>query len=162
MSNGQPNVGTKLFICTTPQGEDLDKAAFELLTFVEISDTGEVPTSGLEEAEVSFESISKNRTLKSKGVRNNQNMEWMFAVVRDASQEQDAGQAAAIAAGKTQFPYAYKKVEPAGAADYTGKTTYYRGKQSNVMDMGGANDIIRQNFTIYTEQELVVEPAAVV
>lgn len=160
MSNGTAVVGTCLYIGTA-QPTDLDQAGFEAITWTQVADIGEIPEHGVDEAEVTWESICRNATLKAKGIKNIVNMTFTYAVTRDGNQVQDPGQAAAIAAGETPFAYAYKLESPVGAAGFTGKTAYFRGKQSVVKDMGGANDLNREGFTIMPEQRLVVQPAAV-
>ena len=97
------NSGRVFRICTTPQPDDLDLAAFQALTYVEVSTVGSLGETGNQQNILSYDSWNTHVIQKQKGMTNAGDPELECAA--DAS---DAGQAAMKAAAATKFYYAFE------------------------------------------------------
>lgn len=97
--------GAKTFIGTTITVPVLDmtEASFAGQTWVEIGETENLGTFGDTAAEITFDSISANRTRRMKGTRNAGNLELVCGL-----DYADPGQLALIAAERTIHDYAFK------------------------------------------------------
>lgn len=99
--------GAKTYIGSTiaVPGADLNQASFAGQVWTEIGETENLGTFGDTAAEITFDSISSNRTRRLKGTRNAGNMELVCGL-----DYADAGQLALIAAEKTIHDYAFRVV----------------------------------------------------
>jgi len=97
--------GSRLYIggpITVPSS-DLNEASFAAQSWVEVGEVENLGTVGDTSAEITFDSISANRTRRLKGTRNAGTMEIVCGIDYD-----DAGQIAIIAAEKTIHDYAFR------------------------------------------------------
>lgn len=99
--------GAKLYIggVLNSQSADFDEADFTSQTWVEIGEIEALGTVGDTAAEITFDSISANRTRRLKGTRNAGSMELICGI-----DYADPGQIALIAAEKTIHDYAFRLV----------------------------------------------------
>ena len=156
MSDGRTNVGSKLYICTTPQPDDLEDAtAYAALTWVQVGSVGSCGEFGTDETISSYQ-LETGGTLKAKGFLNLKDVEVEFS-----PDYADAGQDALRAAGDSDLSYAFKrekddKLAAAGA----GSIYYSRGKVKKITPVDGTgDDFIRHMTTIGLEQTpIFVEP----
>lgn len=150
------NKGRKVFICETPQPNDLDAAAFAGLTWVQIGHVGMVGESGTSENIVNYDELETDVIQKSKGLANAGDPQ-----IEVARTPTDAGQVILKAAGATPDDYAMK-FEDLGLPGFTGSIYYNRGKITGpTRPNGRAEDF---NVEVYTlagnQREVVVAPAA--
>lgn len=150
--------GLRAFICETPQPDDLDRSAFEGLTWVEIGKIGMVGESGTDTNIVSYDLINQDVTQKQKGISDARNTPIECA--RDLS---DVGQVALRAAALpgNRFNYAMKfEDNDKPSSDYTNTVTYRRGVLTGPTRAGGRNeDFILDVFTLGNNQvEVIVKP----
>ncbi len=157
MANTQKDV--KFFICTTPQPSDLDQAAFEALTWVEVKSVGKVGETGLSTNIVTYDTLDTDVTQKGKGVSNAGDPDVEVARIYN-----DPGQVALRNAAKTNFNYAFKlERNDAPDATFTNRIEYNRGlvtgpKRPN----GGVEDFDLEIFSLGLQQrEVVVEPTLI-
>lgn len=87
----------------TLAGVDLTEASFSGQTWNNIAQVENLGSFGDTASEITFDSLSGNRTLRLKGTRNAGSLDLVCAI--DAA---DAGQLAAIAAERTVYDYAFR------------------------------------------------------
>ncbi|KQU72412.1 hypothetical protein ASC75_23800 [Aminobacter sp. DSM 101952] len=97
------NKDRKVYICTTPQPVDLDQAAYEALTWIEVSNVGAVGEAGTQTNIPTYDELSTDVTQKGKGISNADD-----PTVECGRNLTDPGQIALRAAAKTNFNYAFK------------------------------------------------------
>lgn len=132
------NAGSKLYICTTPKADDLDAAAFALLTWVEIKGVGSVGETGSKTNILNYETWGDAVVQKAKGLTDGGSPEIELA--RDAD---DAGQVALRAAADTNFSYAFKierNDKPNNDVDSKPTIRYNRGLVSGPTQPNGRNE----------------------
>lgn len=154
------NKDRKVYICTTPQPGDLNQAAYEALTWVEVSNVGAVGEAGTNTNIVSYDELSTDVTQKGKGISNAGD-----PTIECARNPTDAGQIALRAAAKTNFTYAFKfEDKDAPTANHTNSVYYNRGLVTGPTRPNGRNeDFILEVFTLALNQrEIVVDPASLV
>ena len=152
------NAGSKLYICATPQPDDLDQAGFEALTWVEIGKVGSAGDAGVTTNILSYDTWGTDVTQKAKGISNAGDPD--IEVARDPS---DAGQDILRTAARTNFNYAFKETRNDAPNDDAGSTptTYYnRGLVSGPRRPRGRNeDCDLEVYTLGLQQlEIVVDP----
>lgn len=81
------NLGGKFYICATPQTADLDLAAFQALTWVEVGGVGSVGEMGRTQNVPAYDTWNRNTPHKAKGMTDGGNPP--VEVARDTA---DAGQ----------------------------------------------------------------------
>ena len=144
MAEAQTNSGAKLFICVTPQNNDLDEAGFEALTYVQVKRVGSVGERGISTNIVTCDTWDTLVALKGKGISNAGDPEVEMA--RDLA---DPGQIAMRAAGapNVQDMYAFKVERP------TGEVEYLRGLVAGPRTPGGRNeDFVLHVYTLGLNQ----------
>lgn len=154
------NKDRKVYICTTPQPGDLNQAAYEALTWVEVSNVGAVGEAGTNTNIVSYDELSTDVTQKGKGISNAGD-----PTIECARNPTDAGQIALRAAAKTNFTYAFKfEDKDAPTANHTNSVYYNRGLVTGPTRPNGRNeDFILEVFTLALNQrEIVVDPQSLV
>ena len=151
------NQGRKFYVCATPQPADINQAAYESLTFVEVKKIGNVGESGTTTNIVSYDTMDTEFSQKGKGISNAGDPTVEYA--RDYT---DAGQNALRVAAKTSFIYATKTEyddSPDGILSNT--LIFNRGILTGPTRANGAvEDFILEVMTFgYVQEEIVVDPA---
>jgi len=155
------NQGGSLWICTTAQNSDLNTAAFEALTYVEITRIVTMPSIGITTNMVQQDYIDTEISQFQKGVKAGSASE--LVVGKDTT---DAGQDALIAASLTKNNYAFKRVytDSPNTVTTTNSTTYFRALVGEAVDQGGAVEDF-ENYTfpiqINGQRPIVVKPEAI-
>ncbi|GAA2867473.1 hypothetical protein GGQ99_001288 [Aminobacter niigataensis] len=154
------NKDRKVYICATPQPIDLNQAAYEALTWIEVSNVGAVGEAGTNTNIVSYDELSTDVTQKGKGIANAGD-----PTIECARNPTDPGQLALRAAAKTNFNYAVKfEDKDAPTANHTNSVYYNRGLVTGPTRPNGRNeDFILEVFTLALNQrEIVVDPQSLV
>lgn len=154
------NKDRKVYICSTPHPTDLNQAAYEALTWIEVSNVGAVGEAGTNTNIVSYDELSTDVTQKGKGISNAGD-----PTIECARNPTDAGQIALRAAAKTNFTYAFKfEDKDAPTANHTNSVYYNRGLVTGPTRPNGRNeDFILEVFTLALNQrEIVVDPVSLV
>lgn len=152
------NAGSKLYVCTTAQQSDLDRAGYEALTYVEIKAIGNRGETGSKTNILSYDTWDTDVTQKAKGITDAGSPTLELARIPT-----DPGQIALRAAALTNLNYAFKEVrnDPAVLGG-TPTTIYNRGLVTGPARPGGKNeDFDLEVFTLALNQrEVVVDPGA--
>jgi Phage tail tube protein, TTP len=145
MPDKQTHYGTKVFICVTPQPNNLNAAAFAGLTWVEIVSVGKSGDWGDEDNLLNYDTLGDAVSTQQKGVKKGGSPEIEVAV-----DEIDAGQNFIRTASGTSSNYAFKLLLP------TGKNEYNRGVVSapSIMD-DGPNSFMTHKFKLGFNQSLI-------
>ncbi len=153
--------GAKFYIAVdvsndpVPQNSDLNQAGFEALTWLEVSQVGNVGETGTTTNIVSYDTISTDVTQKGKGISNAGD-----PTVECARVGSDLGQIAMRAASLTTDSYAFK-YELDDSAGTNGTTYYNRGLVTGPSRPNGGNEDF--DLEVYTlglnQREVVVEAA---
>lgn len=150
--------GRKLYICATPQAIDLNQAAFEALTFVEVKNVGMIGDFGITDNLVSYDELATVVNQKQKGIGDAGSPQ-----VDMSENPTDPGQILMRTAGDTKYQYAFK-VENADATSASESNTiyYFRAVVSGPLHPGGRNqDFLLERYTLGINQKPIkVAPAA--
>jgi hypothetical protein len=150
--------GRKLYICATPQPNDLDQAGYEALTYTEVKHVGSIGEMGTSSNVVSYDELATEVTQKSKGIANAGDPQ-----IDTARDPNDPGQILMRTAGNTKFVYAFKIEDADAPSAGSSNTVYYnRGIVAGPIRPGGRNqDFILERYTLgLVQKEIVVNPAA--
>lgn len=152
------NAGKKLYICTTPKPDDLDAAAFALLTWVQIKGVGSHGEAGTSTNILTYDTWDTDVAQKAKGISNAGDP--TIELSRDPD---DAGQVALRAAALTNFNYAFKiegNDKPTSEVGATPTIIYNRGLVVGPRRPLGRNeDFDLEVFTLgLNQREVVVNP----
>ena len=143
--------GATVGICTTPQNSDLgDASAFAALTYVNISNIGNIGAYGFTTNMVNYPTLDRAITLKAKGTTDGGNL-----TIQCADSAGDAGQVAARAAADplSQDNYAFEIRFANGAVHYL------RGPVGGPNHPGGGNEAFVVNeYTIGVNEIVEVDP----
>jgi hypothetical protein len=152
-AEAKTNAGSKLFICVTPQNEDLTQAEFAALTYVQVKKVGSVGERGINTNIVTYDTWDTLVALKGKGITNAGD-----PPVEVAEDLTDPGQIAMRAAGAPDVPDAYAfKVERAD-----GSIEYLRGLVAGPNTPGGRNeDFVLNTYVLGLNQPPLVVAAPV-
>lgn len=152
--------GRKLSICATPQATDLNRAAFEALTWVEVKRIGMIGDFGRSDNIVSYDELATEINQKDKGIGDAGSPQ-----VDMRREPNDPGQILMRTAGANKYQYAFK-VEDADAASPTESNTvyYFRAVVSGPLHPGGRNqDFLLERYVLGINQvPLVINPEAIV
>lgn len=144
MPEAQTNSGSKLYICTTPQNDDLTETAFKALTWVQIARVGNVGERGGSTNILSYNTWDTLVSIKGKGVTDAGSP--TIEVAEDLS---DPGQIALRAAGSplVQDNYAFKVLRTDGSMEF------FRGIVTGPVFNGGGNeDFVLNRFPLGLNQ----------
>jgi hypothetical protein len=97
------NAGKKLYICTTPQPDDLDATEFAALAWVLIKGVGSVGETGASTNLLTYDTWDTDVTQKAKGITDGGSPEIELTRILG-----DAGQTALEAAANTNLNYAFR------------------------------------------------------
>lgn len=146
------NAGGKLYICTTPQPDDLDAEDFAALTWVQIKGVGSHGETGISTNILSYDTWDTDVIQKAKGMTDGGSPEIELARIPS-----DPGQIALTAAALTNFNYAFK-VERNDKPNATGTPTirYNRGLVTGPRQPNGRNeDFDLEIFTLGLNQRQI-------
>tara|TARA_Y100001973_G_scaffold106528_2_gene185032 strand:+ start:6270 stop:6755 length:486 start_codon:yes stop_codon:yes gene_type:complete len=137
------------------QNSDLDQTGYEALTWLEVSQVGNVGETGTNTNIVSYDTLSTEVTQKGKGISNAGDPDIECARVGD-----DPGQIAMRAAAATTDSYAFKyELDNMPSGGSNGTIYYNRGLVTGPRHPNGGNEDF--DLEIYSlglnQKELVVE-----
>lgn len=150
--------GRKIYICATPQPNDLDRAGFEALTYIQIKGVGSIGQTGTNDNIVSYDEMDSDVLPKSKGISNAGDPP--IELSRKAT---DNGQIAFRNAGLTKEAYAFKITDGDATEDFTPTTYYLRAIVGGPTKPNGR----QENFDLETyvlgciQRELQIDPEGV-
>lgn len=154
MSMPATNSGAQLWICVTPQNDDLDDHAgsgFPSLTYVQVKQVGSVGEYGINTNVLTYDTWDEDTVRKAKGLTNAGDPEVELS--RNAT---DPGQIAMRAAGAiaVKDSYALKVVRPSGL------TEYLRGIIAGPRRPNGRNeDFVLEVYSVGLQQAPVLVQA---
>ena len=144
--------GTKLYIGGVAASLSQVLADYQNDSYIEVGEVEDLGAFGDESTEITFDSLSRGRTLKLKGTRNAGNMP-----VTVGDDTTDEGQIAMEAAEGTKFDYNFY-IELPDAETIGGENSkhYFAGKvMSKRRNVGTANNVIRRNFSVGINSDIV-------
>lgn len=150
--------GAKIYIGPINTAAD-DETTYAGLSYTEIGEVESIGEFGDQASTITFTSLGDARVRKRKGVRDAGDLNVVCA--NDAA---DAGQAACIAAERTENTYAFK-VLLADAADGndTDSVFYFRALVASArLSIGAANEMIKRNFALLIDSAVIEAPSEVV
>lgn len=131
-------------------------ADFASQTWVEIGEVEALGTVGDTSAEITFDSISANRTRRLKGTRNAGSMEVVCGI-----DYEDPGQIALIAAEKTIHDYAFRIVMNDAPAGGTPSERLFVAKIGSAAEaLETANNVMKLNASLWVNSNVVHVDAA--
>lgn len=152
------NAGSKLYVCATPQANDLAQADYEALTWVEVKAVGSHGEAGTTTNILTYDTWDTTVTQKAKGISDAGSPEVELARLPN-----DAGQNILRTAAASNFNYAFK-IERNDKLSDSGLPTiiYNRGLVTGPRRPLGRNeDFDLEVFTLALNQkEVVVNPTA--
>lgn len=150
------NAGSRVFICVTPQANDLVKADYEALTWVEVKGIGNHGETGSSTNVLTYPTWDTTVVQKAKGIT-----DAGSPTVEVARIPSDPGQIALRAAAKTNLNYAFKMLrnDPITIGG-VGTVKYNRGLVMGPTNPNGANeDFDLEVYTLGLQQEqLTIDP----
>jgi hypothetical protein len=152
------NAGKKLYVCATPQPNDLDAAAFAGLTWVQVKGVGDHGETGSQTNIVTYDTWDTTVTQKGKGITNAGD-----PTIELARDPDDPGQVIMRTIAKTNLNYAFKiegNDKPNTDVDSKPTIRYNRGLVAGPTTPNGRNeDFDLEIFTLGLNQEQVtVDP----
>lgn len=150
--------GAKLYIggALAAKSADFVEADFTSQTWVEIGEVEALGTVGDTSAEITFDSISANRTRRLKGTRNAGSMEVVMGI-----DYEDPGQIALIAAEKTIHDYAFRIVMNDAPAGGTASERLFVAKVGSAAEaLETANNVMKLNASLWVNSNVVHVDAA--
>lgn len=153
------NAASKLFVCATPQPNDLAQVDYESLTWVEVKSVGSIGETGKTTNVLTYDTWGDAVTQKAKGMT-----DAGSPPVEVARLPNDPGQEilrAAAAVGNNQS-YAFKILRADGSNGNTGTVQYNRGLVMGPTRPNGRNeDFDLEVFTLaFQQEEITVNPLA--
>ena len=155
----QLNLDGTLYICATVQDADLNEAAFEALTWVEIGKIVTLPQVGFEANVVTQNYVNTDFSTDAKGFING--MATEVVVGRDPA---DAGQDILRTASNSRSKYAFKREYADAVAGFTATFKYFRALVTSEMDAGGGGEEFdNQTFGIKItgQKPITVDPEVI-
>ena len=150
--------GAKLYICATAQNSDLNEAAFEALTYVQIKGVGSHGETGTNTNVVSYDTWDTEFVQKAKGTSNAGDPEVELARI-----PADAGQVILRTAGDhfNKNNYAFKIELNDAPSGGTPTTIFNRGMVAGPRIPFGRNeDFITEVYTLALQQQQIIVDAA--
>ena len=151
--------GKKVYICTTPQPNDLNQAAFEALAYIPIGKVGNMDAVGTDTNVVSYDTWDTDVSDKDKGISNAGDP--TLECKRVAT---DPGQLAVKAAALTRYKYAVKiEMSDAPDANHTNSIIYNRGIVTGPSRPQGRNEDFELEVYKFgfVQREIEVLPQAI-
>ena len=151
------NAASRIYICETPQNEDLTQAEYEALVWVEIRSIGNRGESGRNTNIVNYDTWDTEVTQKAKGVTDAGSPELEVARLPD-----DPGQTILRAAGEVgnNNQYAFREERSDQEIGGTPSFFYDRGIVTGPKRPGGRNeDFDLEMFMLgFNQSQIVVDP----
>lgn len=150
--------GAKLFIggVLASKSTDFVEADFTAQSWVEIGEVEALGSVGDTSTEITFDSITANRTRRLKGTRNAGAMEVVAGIDYG-----DAGQIALLAAEKTIHDYAFKLELNDAPEGGTPSERYFIAKVGTAVEaLETANNVMKLNATLWVNSNVVKVDAA--
>lgn len=151
--------GAKLYIGTVLASKSTDfvEDDFTSQTWVEIGEVEALGSVGDASTEITFDSISANRTRRLKGTRNAGAMEVVCGM-----DPADAGQIALLAAEKAIHDYAFRIVLNDAPAGGTASERLFIAKVGTAVEaLDTANNVMRLNASLWVNSNVVKIDAGV-
>ncbi len=152
------NAGSKFYISATPTPDDLTRAGFEALTWIEVKGVGELGETGSQTNILTYDTWDTDVVDKAKGMTNAGD-----PTLEVAANLSDPGQIAMTAAALTNMKYSFKIVrnDPVTIGGQ-GTTIYNRGLVTGPTHPNGRNeDFDIDIFTLaMVQRELRIAPLA--
>lgn len=138
-------LGTKVSISTTSVDKDAILAVVAALTYSEIGSVGNLGDYGVSPNNVSYNTLGRALTVKSKGVQDGGDAQIEVAYIFD-----DVGQLQLRTAAATKFNWCLKiEYEDAPGEDWSNTIVYLKGIISGPLKLGGGpDDFHREQFTM--------------
>ena len=156
-AHANTNAASKLYICSTAQNSNLNQAAFEALTWVEIKYVGSLGETGKTTNILTYDTWGDAVVQKAKGMTDAGSPE--LEVARDPT---DAGQIILRTAGEVgnNNSYAFKEERADAPSGGTPTTRFHRGLVGGPRWPGGRNeDFDLEIYTLGFQQEPIEVPA---
>lgn len=150
--------GAKLYVCATAQNSDLNEAAFEALTWVQVKGVGSHGETGTNTNIVSYDTWDTEFVQKAKGTSNAGDPEVELARI-----PADAGQIIMRTAGDhfNKNNYAFKIELNDAPSGGTPTTIFNRGMVAGPRIPFGRNeDFITEVYTLALQQQQIIVDAA--
>lgn len=150
--------GAKLYVCATAQNSDLNEAAFEALTWVQVKGVGSHGETGTNTNIVSYDTWDTEFVQKAKGTSNAGDPELELARI-----PADAGQIIMRTAGDhfNKNNYAFKIELNDAPSGGTPTTIFNRGMVAGPRIPFGRNeDFITEVYTLALQQQQIIVDAA--
>ena len=147
--------GGKFFISTTPVTADLNQAAYDALTWVEVKNVVSTPAMGVADNIISQDLLDTDVSQKQKGFTQVNDGELVVAF-----EPTDPGQIAMLAASNVRNSYGFKSQLADGTTPSTGTKRYTWGYVGGGGDAGGGGeDFVNLTFQLALNQRpIVVNP----
>lgn len=145
--------GTTFFIGGVLPAKSVDFVAadFTSQVWVPVSHLEGLGTFGDTSTEITFDSLSQNRTIRLKGTRNAGNQEVVVGI-----DYADAGQIAILAAEKTPYDYAFKMVFDDAPEGGTPSQRLFIAKVMSVAEaLDTANNVMKMNASLGINSNVV-------
>jgi hypothetical protein len=152
------HAGAKLFVCATPQPDDITQTEFEALTWVQVKGVGSHGETGTTTNILTYDTWDTDVVQKAKGMKNAGDPE--IEVARDPD---DPGQVILRTAAETNYNYAFKIEgvdKPNNLSGSKPTTRYNRGLVAGPREPNGRNeDFDLEMFTLGLQQKQIkVDP----
>uniref|UniRef100_A4WS96 Phage tail protein n=1 Tax=Cereibacter sphaeroides (strain ATCC 17025 / ATH 2.4.3) TaxID=349102 RepID=A4WS96_CERS5 len=150
--------GAKLFIggVLAAKAGDFVQADFASQEWAEVGELEGLGSIGDAAAEITFDSISGNRTRRLKGTRNAGTMEVVCGI-----DYQDPGQVALLAAEKTRHDHAFKLVLNDAPVGGTPSERYFVAAVGSAVEaLDTANNVMKLNASLWVNSNVVRVNAA--
>lgn len=156
MAQSDSNMGRKLFVCATPQNEDLSETEFEALDWVQVANVVTIGETGMRENIISQDYMDTTVSQKQKGIANAGDPD--IEVGYNAT---DPGQIIMRTIARTRSSYAFKfEYDDATPVTGTPTTVYNRGVVGGPATPNGAVEDFHNNiYTLGLNQAEIVVPA---
>lgn len=154
------NSGGKLYVCATPQNDDLDLAAFAALTWVQVKGLGSHGETGTNTNMLSYDTWDTEFVQKAKGTSNAGDPEIELARI-----PADAGQILLRSMGdhfnKNNYAFKIEKNDAPPGSGSTPSIIYNRGLVAGPRTPHGRNeDFDLEMYTLGLQQQQIIVEAA--
>lgn len=154
------NAGKTLWVCSTPQEEDLDATEFAALTWVQVKGVGNHGETGDTTNILNYDTWDTEVTQKGKGITDAGNPD-----IELSRRPTDAGQVIMRTIAKTNLNYAFKVIgndKPDNDPDSTPTIRYNRGIVVGPRNPNGRNeDFDLEVFTLgLNQRQITVDPVS--
>lgn len=146
MADKQTYAGTGIFICSTPQSNDLNAAGFAALVWLEINDCAKSGDWGDQDNGVEYPVLKSQVAAQQKGLKRGG-----IPTLNVAVDKTDAGQNALRTASATKNNYAFKRVLPNAEIQYNRGVVMAPRRNDE-----GPDSFVEEIFEVRFNQALVI------